>query len=470
MSSFATGLVQKLQSGAAAVQSGAVAGQQAASAKFQTMHQRVKESGYAELGGRLHGYLKDSVDIGALQAAGYGLPAFGPRWDKAKKEGYKKLFDLGAATRAKVMFGLLCATKSVATADPDMCQCIRVRIEDLVDVLWNDLTIFVEKLEADQRAVTLGKAAGDVEELGQLGIPTCTLGLRWWRARILYTWLPYDRSIFGQLKWPSWWILTIISLIPLYGIRVAFFSLMLLLIVAGNPADEYQLVTYIIGFKGSQFISSGVIQAIIAAIKYYLCVHPGGTHTCDVDGPGATQDLASGLADFLGSCILTWIAFLWLPCSNRSAGLKDIVDKEASSGGEGEAAGTVMEEVPQRGCCGSGGYDSSRGGRLKGLLGWDIMSFLLSCSLSFGLMYVDSKVHAHGPVGIKQVLWDACRWEGQTAIFWGRIFYAFLSFPFVVFLIPGLNSVLTHTTPTGYNTNGLCVPFLLHPMPEEKNK
>merc|ERR1719476_578064 len=98
------------------------------------------------------------------------------------------------------------------------------------------------------------------------------------------------------------------------------------MIALGNPPDEFQLVSYIIGFKGSQFISSGVIQAVIAAVKYYMCVHPGGSHSCDTEGPGSTQDLGSGLVDFVGSCVLVWAAFLLLPYSATSAGLRSVVE------------------------------------------------------------------------------------------------------------------------------------------------
>ena len=44
-----------------------------------------------------------------------------------------------------------------------------------------------------------------------------------------------------------------------------FAEVILILMLCGCPADEYQLVQYILAFKGTQFISSGVIMAIMAA-------------------------------------------------------------------------------------------------------------------------------------------------------------------------------------------------------------
>lgn len=300
-----------------------------------------------------------------------------------------------------------------------------------------------------------------MEELGSLGNVPAPLGLKWWRARLLYILIPFDRSIFGQLRDPLFLVLTCISLVPIWGIRVIFFFLVLVCIVAGCPPDEYQLVAYIIGFKGSQFISSGMLQACAAAVRYYLCVHPGGAHTCDVDGPGAQQDLASGLVDFFGSCVLTWAAFFFLPYSDRIAGDRTVTDDEQ-----------VGASTKSTTCCGHV-YDTSRGGRLRELLGWELISFLLSLLFCAGLCYVDVSHARPGGVPttnvhLNDVIQDANTWSGHTAIYWARVFYSFLSFPFVFFLIPGLSSILSHTRTTGYNRNGLCVPFLMHPMPEEQ--
>lgn len=398
------------------------------------------------------------MDFAALQGAGFGLIDFGANWQAAKKDAQRRLLDMGAPVRAKVMFGLLCVAKTAATSDPDMCECIRYRINDLVDVLGNDLTLFVEQMVDDQRNIMDGKVATTMDELGEFGDAPMFFTPAWFRAFLLHHMMPFDRSLFGQVKDPVWWVFTIISLIPVYGIRIGFFLTLLICIVTGRPADEYQLTAYIIGFKGSQFISSGVIQACQAAVRYYLCVHPGGTHTCDTDGPGANQDLVSGTIDFLGSCVLTWVAFFWLPCSARSAGMRVAVEK--------------AEDEETGGCCGSA--SQSRGGRLQGLLGWDITTFILSVAFMFGLMYFDTSHLRPGGMpatspDIADVLGDFNMWEGHTAIFWARVFYSMLSFPFIVFLIPGLNSVLTHTTATGYNRNGICVPFMMHPMPDARD-
>eukprot|EP00392_Amoebophrya_sp_AT5.2_P000921 g923.t1 len=42
----------------------------------------------------------------------------------------------------------------------------------------------------------------------------------------------------------------------------------------------------------------------------------------------------------------------------------------------------------------------------------------------------------------------------STDIFWGKVLYSLLSFPFLLFTVPGLSRLLTHGIPTGYARNG----------------
>merc|ERR1712178_531330 len=149
----------------------------------------------------------------------------------------------------------------------------------------------------------------------------------------------------------------------MYGVRVAFFTVILIFMLLGCPADEYQLVQYILAFKGTQFISSGVAMACLTAVKYYLCVHPDGVHTCDKDGPGVNIDVFSSMSDFIGCCVLCWIVFLLLPTAQRSAGLKEIADDP-----EAQKEGKLC-------CC---RWHPGRGGRLNGLFVYDLICFLLS--------------------------------------------------------------------------------------------
>lgn len=400
-----------------------------------------------ELGDALSGVVKANVDIGAYAEAGYGL--VGAKLAKSKMEAKVQLLHMSKPVRAKLLFAIREALKSNAVADPDMWKCCSRRIQDGIDCFWDDLTVYIETLEDDSKD-SIRKRTLEAQELAEFGEKPCMCSPSWWRAQVLYHYLPFDLSIFGQFKDIWFWVLTVLSLLTMYGIRVAFFTIMLIMIVVGCPADEYQMVQYILAFKGTQFISSGICMAIMAAIKYYMCVKLDGTHTCDTEGPGVNIDTTTSAIDFFGCCILVWIAFFCLPCCKRSAGLKEIVVETAQKGPEG------------KNCCG-GGFDSSRGGRMAGLLGYDFVCFLLSCGLLVGITYVETKQHKHKTSLVEETGY----WEFKTAIFWARVFYSCLAFPFTLFMIPGLNSILTHTSATGYNRQGVCVPYLLRPMDDD---
>merc|ERR1712113_109754 len=109
-------------------------------------------------------------------------------------------------------------------------------------------------------------------------------------------------------------------------------------------------------------------------------------------------------------------------------------------------------------------------------LRYDLIIFCFSIVLCYIIMCVD---YAHlrpggqpaevvpPPSEMMDKTWEeAKKWTGHAAIYWARIVYALLSFPFIFFWIPGLQGILTHTRTTGYNRNGICVPYTLRPAPE----
>lgn len=354
--------------------------------------------------------MKDRVDLVALRDAGFGRR--GHLLRGAKVEALERLVSLSKPIRARVLLALREATKDAALSDPDMWISVRDRLARLIDLFWDDLTLYIESVVFDAQEQILNRAA-DHRALAELGPQPMCCGPRWLRAKLLYSYLPFDISIFGQIKSPFFLLLTVISITPMFGIRVAFFTLILLLIIAGRPPDEYQMVTFILTFKGAQFLSSGVFMACLAAVKYYMCVKPGGTHTCDTEGPGVSQDLVTSSVDFFGSCLLVWIAFLLLPCSRSFGGVRDIAEEKESK-----------SEVS--GCCHD--YDPGRGGRLAGLLGYDLCCFLVSCGLIYYLTMLDVASRGELQNALDQdLLVDLQRWQFRSRVFFGRILYGLLS-------------------------------------------
>ena len=80
------------------------------------------------------------------------------------------------------------------------------------------------------------EAANDVgQSLGPFGAV---------RAAILYHYAPFDRTLWGRMRSVPCVCLLCIASWPDWGVRTAFFTLLLTLILIADP-DEYQLMQFI---------------------------------------------------------------------------------------------------------------------------------------------------------------------------------------------------------------------------------
>ena len=95
-----------------------------------------------------------------------------------------------------------------------------------------------------------------------------------------------------------------------------------------------------------------------------------------------------------------------------------------------------------------------RGGRMGKLLKYDVACFLISLLV---LLLLNSKT-LFWKSGSSRV--TPYR-HFQEDIFWCKVLYSLLSFPFSFFTIQPLQQVLTHAAPTGFNAQGACVPFCM---------
>ena len=81
---------------------------------------------------------------------------------------------------------------------------------------------------------------------------------------------------------------------------------------------------------------------------------------------------------------------------------------------------------------------------LEGLLKYDTACFLIVVALVVATLYGYDVDEA---------------WQRNSLIFWAKSLYALTAFPYMVFLVPGINRILTHARPTGYDPDGRCVPM-----------
>ena len=176
-------------------------------------------------------------------------------------------------------------------------------------------------------------------------------------------------------------------------------------------------------------------------------------------------------------------------------------------GDEGDEGDTHQEVVSSSGCCGTHNY---KGNRMLRLMAWDVKAFV-SCALLFGLMLllVAAAAAADGARVVAEAVAEAARneafvaldgradglipsqmatngtdtnvegltlsvlvagvsilytegseawrvdeWQLAVAFFLARILFALSALPFLLFEVPLLRTLLSHTSATGYSRNG----------------
>ena len=331
-----------------------------------------------------------------------------------------------------------------------------------------------------------------------------------WRLRafLLYHYIPCDRGTWAKLRDPVCGLLTLLCLLPVYGIRMVFQTVLLFCVAYGplRPAsavydataaaaptarsmvrelDEFQLVRYILAFKGTQFISGGILLAVKGGLQYFFLTtfvarRPqdddddadaaaaalsstssgggGGDSMASVvseqaPGAGGGEGLLLEALDFLSSVVLTWVAALLLPCS-----LKLGVKEKVAETKRDRDARLADEEAAGSGCCGQGGR--GRGGRLLLLLKVD------SCWFAFFVVLYAVAYSSFDHSGDDDD--DDGEWRAASTLYWLRVLYSLTTFPFLLLTLPVFSKVLTHAERTGFNREGHCVPFQLRPPEPDK--
>jgi hypothetical protein len=198
-----------------------------------------------------------------------------------------------------------------------------------------------------------------------------------------------------------------------------------------DKEDEYQLIQYVIQFKGTMFISYGVVRAIIGFFAFLACVsipntgqeHSDG-HVCGDYGPGFSTHNFLLIGCFFVQLLFVWLAVLLLRYS-KEKGRRDL----------GEAFAPTLQQLEDD------KVQVKPGGYLKPFMYYDLCCCLLCC---IGVVIV-AVVHE-----------QVDDWPVRHAIFAACVIYGFLSLPFFLFLIPGFRMVLTHSVPTAYDEAGRC--------------
>jgi hypothetical protein len=305
------------------------------------------------------------------------------------------------------------------------------------------------------------------------------------RASFVYHTFPYDRNIWWQLRRPMWWFWNIVAAFPLYGVQAAYFIFLFLCL---DKSDEFQMVQFILQFKGAQFFTLGLLSCVIGATSFYRCVSfdyvevtlpaPTGltrllVHDCANSGPGALPGFYTDMILFGIQGLTIWTAMALLP-STRKKGLRKTAPGSpprrfhrhhggggaANPGaGDDDEADAVAEVERGGGCCARGKpVYGGMGGKLRWMIFFDAWVLLFLVSVGVLLLFIRPYDILADDGSFAQF-----EWLFKQDLFFLKTAYGLLSFPFLVFLVPLLSQLLLHTRATGYNRAGECVPVLSRP-------
>lgn len=383
-----------------------------------------------------------------------------------------RILDISAPLRSNMLGSFKEMIKQNALADPDMWNCVKTCWGDALEQVLNDIE---HELEVSLEAALLRQQCDNVTGGPMGGAPMGFYRLYCrCRAFLLFHYLPHDLSIFGRLKDPVYLFIMFLTLLPVHLLRVAFFSVILGMLLFPGPPDEFQLINFILLLKGSQFLSSGLFMMARGSIMYFLCFsfRKADMALCIVqDGPGSVDSLALGLVDYLGSIVLPWVAFCWLPYSHKYVTRKYVGRRPATvqedEGSQAAASSKLPRNTWQENS--SSTFTSKvlrrQGGRLGRLLVYDVQCFGLSLVVLAVLAVLTWRGGDDEDMGLLK--WLLLSSQFREDLFWVKVLYGLLMLPFLPFVVPLFLKVLTHCEWTGFNEHGACVEYVL---PSESRK
>ena len=346
--------------------------------------------------------------------------------ERQKEEIRKRLADKMESVLDKVLDRTSDIIKD-SMKDPDMPMFVQRAVDNTVDEIMPDVK--EEIIGAVNRKLRVANEVDHGEPLKWCWNPFPAL-----RAFILYHTLPYNLSIWQKIRDPWFYVFALIAAFPRYGVQQIWF---LLLWLMKDKGDEFQLASFILQFKGLQFITIGLLSSLIGAAQYAYCAS-SFEPTCDVNGPTIEY---FELGFFVLQIILVWLAFAQLPYSVKKGGV-------TFADGTGDDS-----HLAEPGCCGRTKYPG-RGGRLRRWVLYDLIVFILVLGALGALCFV-------GEVPITKwgtPEWAEYEWIFKANIYWVKTLYGILSAPFILFKLPLVFGLVTHAKPTAYNQNGRCVP------------
>jgi len=248
--------------------------------------------------------------------------------------------------------------------------------------------------------------------------------------------LPHNKSIWGKFRDPIYLVIFTIMLVPFSALHFCLMTVLLLMILLPGPPDEFQLLNFIMNFKGLQFVSSGLLKCLKGSVVQFACYSAGRDSmlSCiNAHGPPSATPLDL-LLDYMGTVLLTWFAASMLPRSKVHASLTLRCRKDVSE---------QDEEANKR----------RAGHRLHVLLKYDMMCFGVSLVLLAVLT-----LNLCGRIELQDLLHHP---QFSSNIFWCNVLWSLSTLPFLPLNISWLFAAFSRSAPTGFNAQGACVGFLI---------
>lgn len=284
-------------------------------------------------------------------------------------------------------------------------------------------------------------------------------------AYLLYLQFPYDLSIWRQIRKPIWWVLTIIASIPVYGISTLYYIFLFLIT---DKEDEFQLMNFIRSFKCLQFVSIGIISAMVGGGQLAVC-SLSVPSTCPEFAP---REQLHTIFLFVAQLVVCWIAFFLLGCAKAKGGLRhqlseiksDKIRKEAHDA-EKTIIKSMLDETLSETLFEEQTDGSEQRARLRNLMIYDLLVFLICAGCvawaAFANLLDDTANVTDDRYSAGDAfLADGKNWKFQLILYFCKTLYGLASFPWVLLLIPGMSALFSKAKPTGVNPYGNTVPLL----------
>ena len=251
-----------------------------------------------------------------------------------------------------------------------------------------------------------------------------------YRAWVLHTLWPHDRSVWSSARTASWWGLQVLGLLPWLA------QLWWLLLSASvDKQDEYQLCQFIVALRTSHFLTLGVGAAMYGCFQAYRCALLHKSQECAAISPSIS--LFSGCF-WLVQIAITARSFSLLPLS-RKKGQRVAIERRSRLPMKSRLILAAGDRLPP-----DAAPPLLPGGVLYRLGHYDIV--LAAATLTLALLSAIFFGGAEQPLGL--------------TLFWLRTCHGLLSFPYLLFKLPLAHSLLTHARRTGYDSLGNTVPHV----------